>query len=81
MVNLPQTNNKIPNPKSFDLEIDLTLNNKAVVDITIDQETGSYISGSGNGNLFMEIDSEGEFNIFGDFITTEGVYIQGSCTN
>ena len=69
-----QTNNKIPNPKSFDLEIDLTLNNKAVVDITIDQETGSYISGSGNGNLFMEIDSEGEFNIFGDFITTEGVY-------
>ena len=65
---------KISNSKSFDLEIDLTLNNDAVVDITIDQETGSYISGSGNGNLFMEIDSDGEFNIYGDFITTEGVY-------
>ena len=65
---------KVSNSKSFDLEIDLTLNNDAVVDITIDQETGSYISGSGNGNLFMEIDSEGEFNIYGDFITTEGVY-------
>ena len=65
---------KVSNSKSFDLEIDLTLNNDAVVDITIDQETGSYISGSGNGNLFMEIDSDGEFNIYGDFITTEGVY-------
>ena len=74
MVNLLKQIIKSLNPKSFDLEIDLTLNNKAVVDITIDQEIGSYISGSGNGNLFMEIDSEGEFNIFGDFITTEGVY-------
>ena len=69
-----QLDNGKSKSKSFDLEIDLTLNNNAKVDITIDQETGSYISGSGNGNFFMEIDSEGEFNIYGDFVTSEGEY-------
>ena len=56
------------------LNIDLEIDNNAQVDITIDQETGSYISGTGNGNLFMEIDSDGKFNIYGDYITTEGEY-------
>ena len=69
-----QVDNGKSKSKSFDLEIDLTLNNNAKVDITIDQETGSYISGSGNGNFFMEIDSEGEFNIYGDFVASEGEY-------
>ena len=62
------------NNKTLDLNIDLEINNNAQVDITIDQETGSYISGTGNGNLFMEIDSDGKFNIYGDYITTEGEY-------
>ena len=60
--------------KTLDLNIDLEIDNNAQVDITIDQETGSYISGIGNGNLFMEIDSDGKFNIFGDYTTTEGEY-------
>ena len=62
------------NNKTLDLDIDLEIDNNAQVDITIDQETGSYISGIGNGNLFMEIDSDGKFNIFGDYTTTEGEY-------
>ena len=62
------------NNKTLDLNIDLEIDNNAQVDITIDQETGSYISGIGNGNLFMEIDSGGKFNIFGDYTTTEGEY-------
>ena len=62
------------NNKTLDLNIDLEIDNNAQVDITIDQETGSYISGTGNGNLFMEIDSDGKFNIYGDYITTEGEY-------
>ena len=67
--NVKQLNNK-----TLDLNIDLEIDNNAQVDITIDQETGSYISGIGNGNLFMEIDSDGKFNIFGDYTTTEGEY-------
>ena len=62
------------NNKTLDLNIDLEIDNNAQVDITIDQETGSYISGIGNGNLFMEIDSDGKFNIFGDYTTAEGEY-------
>ncbi len=60
--------------KTLDLNINLEINNRAIVEITIDQDTGSYISGKGNGNLLMEIDSEGKFNIYGDFIASEGIY-------
>ena len=69
------TENKINKiSKTLDLNINLEINNSAVVEITIDQDTGSYISGNGNGNLFMEIDSEGKFNIYGDFIASDGIY-------
>ena len=60
--------------KTLDLNINLEINNSAVVEITVDQETGSYISGNGNGNLLMEIDSEGKFNIYGDFVASDGIY-------
>ena len=54
--------------------MNLEINNTAEVEITIDQETGSYISGKGDGDLFMEIDSDGKFNMYGDFTTKEGIY-------
>ena len=60
--------------KTLDLNMNLEINNNADIEITIDRETGSYISGNGNGNLFMEIDSDGKFNMFGDFTTKEGIY-------
>ncbi len=60
--------------KTLDLNINLQINDSAEVKITIDQETGSYISGKGNGDLLMEIDSDGKFNIYGDYITNEGIY-------
>ena len=61
-------------PKTLDLLIDLEINDNALVDITLDPQTGSYLSGRGIGNLIMEIDSESEFNIYGDYITSEGIY-------
>ena len=60
--------------KTLDLNINLQINDSAEVKITIDQETGSYISGKGNGDLLMEIDSDGKFNIYGDYTTNEGIY-------
>ena len=60
--------------KSLDLNVDLELNSNALLEITIDPKTGSYISGTGNGNLRMEIDSQGKFNVYGDYITIGGVY-------
>ena len=64
----------IESSKTLDLIMNLEINNTAEVEITIDQETGSYISGKGDGNLFMEIDSDGKFNMYGDFTTKEGIY-------
>ncbi len=60
--------------KTLDLNMNLQINESAEVEITIDQETGSYISGKGNGDLLMEIDSDGKFNIYGDYTTNEGIY-------
>lgn len=60
--------------RSLDLNIDLELNSNALLEITIDPQTGSYISGIGNGNLRMEIDSQGKFNIYGDYVTIDGIY-------
>ena len=56
----------------MDFELDVT--NDALIEIVIDQETGSYLSGRGAGNLFMEINTNGKFNIWGDFITYDGIY-------
>ena len=60
--------------KTLDLNMNLEINNSAEFEITIDQETGSYISGKGDGDLLMEIDSDGKFNIYGDFVASEGIY-------
>ena len=60
--------------KTLDLNMNLQINDSAELEITIDQETGSYLNGKGNGDLLMEIDSDGKFNIYGDFTTTEGIY-------
>ena len=56
------------------MSIDLEINNNADIEITIDTENGSYLSGQGLGNLLMEIDTDGKFNIYGDFSTTSGIY-------
>ena len=62
------------NKSGLNLSIDLEIDNNADIEITIDTENGSYLSGKGLGNLLMEIDTDGKFNIYGDFSTTEGIY-------
>ena len=69
-----QINESIMGNKGLDLSIDLEIDNNADIEITIDTENGSYLSGQGLGNLLMEIDTEGKFNIYGDFSTTSGIY-------
>ena len=60
--------------KGLEMDFRLEVNNKASIEIVIDQETGSYLSGSGNGSLLMDIDTKGKFNIWGDFSTYDGIY-------
>ena len=65
---------KIEDVKGLELDFELDINNLANIEIVIDQETGSSLSGNGSGNLLMEINTNGKFNMWGDFITDTGVY-------
>ena len=60
--------------KGLELDFELDVNNKATVEIVIDKETGSYLSGRGAGSLLMEVNTKGKFNMWGDFITDDGIY-------
>lgn len=55
----------------FDLEI----NNDAFVEVIVDQESGSLLRGRGNGNLKIEINTNGKFDMYGDFLVQTGEYI------
>ncbi|GLB50201.1 DUF490 domain-containing protein [Neptunitalea sp. Y10] len=58
----------------LELSFDLTITPKAEIEIVTDRKTGSTLKGRGEGTLLMEINTNGKFNMWGDFITTEGTY-------
>ncbi len=60
--------------KGLELDFDLDVNEDAEVEIIIDPSTGHSIKGRGAGNLLVEINTNGKFNMWGDFVTYEGVY-------
>lgn len=60
--------------KGLELDFDLEINKNAEIEIVIDKDTGSSIKGRGNGVLLAQINTNGKFNMFGDFIVEDGVY-------
>lgn len=60
--------------KGLELDFDLDVNEDAEVEIIIDPATGHSIKGRGAGNLLVEINTNGKFNMWGDFVTYEGIY-------
>ena len=56
------------------MNFELDINNNAEIKVVIDKESGSFLSGHGAGNILMEIDTNGKFNMWGDFITYDGTY-------
>jgi len=68
--------NKI-NSKNFqgiEMNFELDIDSDAEIAIVIDNETGSFLKGKGGGNVLMEINTKGKFNIWGDYVVSEGVY-------
>ncbi len=57
---------------SMDLDLDITPD--AYAEIIFDIKSGDIIRGRGNGNLNLQIDTKGEFNMFGTVEFTEGAY-------
>nr|WP_247672663.1 translocation/assembly module TamB domain-containing protein [Aquimarina sp. MMG016] len=60
--------------KGLELNFDLDVNNNAEVEIVVDKKTGSSLKGRGAGNLLIEINTNGKFNMWGDFVAYEGTY-------
>ncbi len=67
--------NKIVQQSSnLNLNFDLTLNPLAKVNIIFDQKAGDIISGTGNGNIRLEIDLDENLNMFGSYVIDKGDY-------
>ncbi|MGJ8594107.1 MAG: translocation/assembly module TamB domain-containing protein [Aquaticitalea sp.] len=60
--------------KGLELDFDLDVNQNADIEIVIDRKSGSTIQGSGEGNLLIEINTNGKFNMYGDFVIYRGTY-------
>lgn len=58
----------------LELRFDLDVTPDAEVEIVVDQKTGSSLKGTGEGILLIEINTNGKFNMFGDFVVVTGTY-------
>jgi len=62
------------NIKGLEMDFDLEVNDNAEIEIVIDKDSGSSIKGRGDGNILVQINTNGKFKMYGDFIANEGVY-------
>jgi hypothetical protein len=69
-----QAANSIDDFSGLELAFELDVTPDAEVEIVVDKKAGSSIKGSGFGSLLMEINTNGKFNMYGDFITYQGKY-------
>ncbi len=56
------------------LNFDIEVTTDAEAEIVIDRTSGSSLKGFGKGNLLVEIDTKGKFNMFGDYNIDKGFY-------
>lgn len=60
--------------KILEMDFELDVTDKALIEIVIDPETNSSLSGRGVGTLLIDLNTNNRFNMWGDFLTTEGIY-------
>ncbi|MCC6372257.1 MAG: translocation/assembly module TamB domain-containing protein, partial [Bacteroidia bacterium] len=59
----------------FNLDLSIYATPNASVQIILDQQTGDVLNAQGQGELFMKINTLGKFEMFGDYIITNGDYL------
>ncbi len=69
-----QEKTEIESLNTLSLNVDLEVTKDATVQVVIDEIYGSQLSGNGTGNLRLEVDTRGKFNVFGDYIIDSGIY-------
>jgi hypothetical protein len=65
----------LPVNSNLKLNFDLDVTPDAQINIILDQTTGEIIKGNGNGNLRMEINTAGTFNMYGTYTIEKGSYL------
>ena len=60
--------------QGIELTFDLAVTPDAEVEIVVDRESGSSLKGTGEGLLLMDINTNGKFNMYGEFIAVTGEY-------
>lgn len=60
--------------QGLELDFDLDVTQDAELEIIINKETGHALKGRGVGGLLVEINTNGKFDMWGDFSVFEGVY-------
>ncbi|OFX86763.1 MAG: hypothetical protein A2W99_06785 [Bacteroidetes bacterium GWF2_33_16] len=74
-VNVVQQDNLIYNLSGFRLNFDLQVTQDAETQLIFDSTIGDLIRAKGDGDLKLEIDKNGNFNMFGDYNMEEGDYL------
>jgi len=73
-VNTIESERVLDNYEGLEMTFDLAVTPDAEVEIVVDQENGSSLKGTGEGLLLMEINTNGKFNMYGEFIVVSGEY-------
>jgi len=60
--------------EGLEMNFDLDITPDAEVEILMDQEFGSTLVAKGSGGMYMEVNTNGRFNIWGDFTVLDGIY-------
>ncbi len=60
--------------QGLELTFDIAVTPDAEVEIVVDRENGSSLKGTGEGLLLMEINTNGKFNMYGEFVVVTGEY-------
>lgn len=60
--------------EGLEMTFDLAVTPEAEVEIVVDQENRSSLKGTGEGLLLMEINTNGKFNMYGEFVVVTGQY-------
>ncbi len=66
---------KLADVQGIEMQFDLDVTPDAEIEIVVDQKTRSSLKGTGAGNLLIEINTNGKFRMYGDFITYTGEYL------
>lgn len=57
------------------LDFDLNVTPDAEIQLIFDQKVGDVLRTTGNGNIKLNINTNGEFKIYGDYVVEEGDYL------